>query len=419
MTCSDDSHAILFVTQYYPPETGAASTRVGELTKRWARDGHSVTVLTAAPDYPEGEVYDGYENDWLTREERDGVTVYTTKTIPASNEGFLWRSVKFVWFMLVGTVVGLRYLDPDVVVATSPQPFTGVIGWLIARIRRARFVFEVRDLWPESITAVSDFDNDLVVTGLDLLVEFLYSRADRIAVVSRGFVPAVAATGVDTDDIWVHPNGVDPSFFDRSDDEWQVADPLRGKLADRFVVSYVGTVGRAHGLEVVLDAAERFRGTENVLFVVVGFGAHADRLEREANERGLENVLFVGRRPKTEVPDFLDLTDVSLVHLKDRDLFRSAIPSKLFEALASGTPIALGVRGEAARIVEESETGLVFEPEDDGALAAAVRRLRGDDELYERCRRNARPYVRANYSWDVIATEYRRDIESLVGHAKA
>ncbi|WP_247001682.1 glycosyltransferase family 4 protein [Halosolutus gelatinilyticus] len=417
MDRSNETLSILFITQYYPPETGAAPTRVGELSKRWAQDGHDVSVLTSAPDYPEGEVYDGYDNDWITRTERDGVTVYTTKTIPASNEGFVRRSLKFVWFMLIGIVVGLRRFDPDVVVATSPQPFTGVIGWIVSRLRRAKFVFEVRDLWPESIAAVSDLDNDALITGLDILVTFLYLRADRIAVVSRGFVPGIESTGVDTDDIWVHPNGVDPSFFDRSDDSWHISAELRERLADRFVVSYIGTLGRAHGLDVVLDAAERFDGgtdpAEDLLFVFVGFGAHADRLQREASERNLDNVLFIGRRPKREVPDFLRVTDVSVVHLKDRSLFRSAIPSKIFESLASGTPIALGVRGEAERIIEDSDTGIVFKPEDGEELAAAVERFREDEALYDRCAQNSRAYVLENYSWETIAREYRRNLESL------
>ncbi|MGQ3414376.1 glycosyltransferase family 4 protein [Natrinema sp. LN54] len=387
------------------------------LTKRWAEADHDVTVLTSAPDYPEGDVYDGYENEWLHREERDGVVVYMTKTLPASNDGFVLRGLKFLWFMLIGTLVGLRVARPDIVIATSPQPFTGVTGWIVARLRRAKFVFEVRDLWPESITAASDFDNGLLIAFLDRLVTFLYRRADRLVVVSEGFVPTLVSAGVSERDVWVHPNGVDPTFYERSEDRQRIGSELKGTLEDRFVVSYVGTIGRAHGLSVVVDAAERLQSNsdyDDVLFLFVGTGAKAELLERAASERDLDNVLFVGRRPKADVPDFLDASDVSLVHLKDRDVFRTAIPSKMCEAMATGTPIALGVRGEAERLVESGDVGVVFEPENPDGLVDAVKTLYEDADRRDRFGANGREYVRNHLLWDSIAADYRRNLEAAV-----
>ena len=416
MDASDDPLSLLFVSQYFPPETGAAPTRVHALTKRWAEAGHDVTVLTSAPDYPNGEVYDGYDNGWLHHEERDGVQVYMTKTIPASNEGFVRRSLKFLWFMVLSAIVGLRVREPDVVVATSPQPFTGVAGWVVARVRRASFVFEVRDLWPESISSVSDFDNHIVLSTLDSVVTFLYNKADRIVVVSEGFNPTLTAVGVDEDRIWYHPNGVEPQYFERVGDEWELDRELRKTLEEHFVVSYVGTIGRAHGLDVVLDAAEEIESREsvsNVLFLLVGFGANAQRLEREASARGLNNVRFVGRRPKRTVPEFLELSEVALVHLKDRELFRSAIPSKMFEAMASGTPIAMGVRGEASHIVREGEVGTPFEPENASDLVQTVAMYVEEAELRESHGSNGPNYVSENFSWDSIANEYLKNLESL------
>lgn len=417
MVDSSESLSVLFVSQYFPPETGAAPTRLDALTKRWAKAGHDVTVLTSAPDYPEGEVYDGYENEWLHQEERNGVTVYMTKTFPASNDGFVRRGLKFLWFMLVSIVAGLLVAKPDVVIATSPQPFTGIAGWVVARLRQAKFVFEIRDLWPESIVAASDFGNKPLLVALDHLVTFIYLRADRITVVSEGFTPTLVSEGIDEEDVWFHPNGVEPEFFKRADGEWRLESDLREALEDRFVVSYVGTLGRAHGLSAVIEAAERIQHAadyENVLFVFVGYGAKAEALERMKTQRGLENVLFVGRRPKSDVPDVLDLSDVSLVHLKDRDIFRTAIPSKMFEAMASGTPIALGVRGEAERIVEDGDVGLVFEPENPDELADVVTTLYDNANRHEQFTENGPEYVRDNFSWDSIADAYRRNLETLV-----
>lgn len=168
---------------------------------------------------------------------------------------------------------------------------------------------------------------------------------------------------------------------------------------------------------MAVEAAERLQrtpGYDDVLFAFVGYGANAERLERMATDRGLENVSFVGRRPKADVPDVLDLSDVALVHLKDRELFRTAVPSKIFEAMASGTPIALGVRGEAERIVEDGDVGVVFDPEDPDGLADAVRTLYDDRDRRERFAENGPEYVRANFSWDSIAAAYRRNFEALV-----
>ena len=402
--------SILFISQYFPPETGAAPTRVSELSSRWSDRGHDVTVLTSAPDYPTGELYDGYQNEWIHTEYRDGVRVVSLKTIPAANRGFLRRALKFVWFMIVATVVGLRLSSHDVVIATSPQPLTGPAGWFIARVKRSKFVFEVRDLWPESITSLSDLSG-MPIRILRWVVEFTYRRADRIVVVSEGFKPALEALGVDPQDILVHHNGVDPKYFETDDTEWLLDTETIEELQSQFVISYVGTLGKAHGLSVVLDAAEDL---DDVLFLLVGTGAEADALETEADRRGLDSVRFAGRHPKTHVPEFLALSDVALVHLKDKELFRTAIPSKMFEAMASELPILLGVEGTAAQILENGKAGITFQPENGGELAGAVRELRNDDSRREELGANGRQLVRDSFSWDQIAAAYSRDLQALV-----
>jgi glycosyltransferase involved in cell wall biosynthesis len=410
----DENASLLIVTQYFPPETGAPATRFDELTKRWAESGNDVTVLTSAPDYPEGELYDGYRNEWTHRETRNGVEVVMTKTLPASNVGLLRRALKFVWFMVLSVLVGVRLEKPDVVVATSPQPLAGVSGWVLARVRRAEFVFEVRDLWPESIAAVGDGDNRLLYASLEAVSSFLYRHADRVVVVSREFERTIVDARADPENVLYHPNGVDVSFFEDADEP----DCAERPLSERFVVSYVGTIGRAHGLSVVLDAAEALQAEakyDDVLFLLVGFGAEAETLQAQASKRGLENVVFAGRRPKEEVPGFLSVSNVSLVHLKNRDLFRTVIPSKMFESMAAGVPIILGVKGEAERILTEANAGVTMEPEDAADLTAAVRRLHDDAERRTALGTNGTAYVRSNFDWDAIAEEYERDLRTLAG----
>ena len=398
---SDNKSSIVVISQYFPPETGAAPTRWDELTKRWADDA-SVTVITSAPDYPEGEVYDGYDNDWLRREQRGDVEVFYTKTITSSSGNLIRRSLKFIWFMLLSFIVGLRYTTPNAVIATSPQPLTGVSAWGLARIKGATFVFEVRDLWPESILAVSDFDNRIVIWLLDQTVSFLYRRSDHLVVVSRAFIEPIVEEGVDPTKIEYFPNGIDLEFYETDSDE----SPVLEQIDDRFTVSYVGTIGRAHGLSVVLDAAPKL---EDVQFVIVGDGAERAELEQRAATQ--ENVVFTGRRPKEEVPSILRQSDAALVHLKPREIFETVIPSKLLEAMAAGLPIILGVRGEAERILTEADAGVTMEPGNEEELVEAVRYLQQEGRA-QTFGANGREYVVAEFNWEHIAAEYLSLLET-------
>ncbi len=402
------NQSILFISQYFPPETGAAANRVDELTKRWADAGHDVSVVTSAPDYPEGEVYDGYDNRWHRVERRSGVTVHIVRTIPASNAGMGLRALKFIWFMIASLAVGLRAgSSPDTVVATSPQPLTGVSGAVVSTLRRATFVFEVRDLWPETIVAVSDIDSRLVVGTIEIIVKIIYRLADNVVIVSRAFEDEVVAAGVDPEGIWYHPNGVDPSFVTDQHNSAPLSDDIAEAVTNRFVVSYVGTIGRAHGLEVVLEAAEELEHDhDDILFLMVGYGAEKDELQQRARERRLSNVRFVGRKPKEMVPSILAATDVSLVHLKPRDLFDLFIPSKIFESMAAGLPIVIGVGGEAERIVVEANAGLPFEPGDGEELATAIRELYNDPDRCQRLGESGHEFVCSEFDWDGIAEEY-------------
>jgi Glycosyltransferase len=401
--------SILFITQYFPPETGAGPTRINELTKRWVDRGHDVTVVTSMPDYPEGEIYDGYENNLVRTEWVDGVRVIYLLTIPASNNGFLRRGLKFVWFMLAATIAGLWLDRHDIVVSTAPQPLTGPAGWIIARAKGSRFIYEVRDLWPESITSLSDISG-WIVEPLRWMIEFTYRHADQLVAVSPGFEPTFVEAGANSEDVLVHYNGVDPAYFEH-DSDWSLDEETVAELQQEFVVAYVGTLGRAHGLSVALDAAEQL---DDVTFLFVGTGAEEEMLRREVKRRKIENVRFEGRHPKEHVPDFLAVSDLALVHLKNKDLFRTAIPSKTFEAMAAGLPVLMGVRGTATNIVERSDTGLPFQPMDPTDLAAVIRELRDDNERRATMGTNGETFVDAEFSWDQIAESYARDLEALV-----
>ena len=413
---SERNHpSILLVSFRYPPETGAAATRLEALTTRWADRGHDVTVLTPTPDYPEGEFYEGYDNEWLRREQRDGVEVVTTKSIPTSPSGhILRRTLKYLWFTIFATLVGVLWLDRrDVVLATSPQPFAGVTGFVIARLRGVPFVFEVRDLWPESLVAMGEVDNPFVIRILDEMTDFLYAHADRVSVVAPGMKQVVVEGGANPEDVWLHTNGIDHTVFDPAKaekvDEQEFFD-------EHFVFSYVGTVGKAQGLEVVLDVAEHLREQENyddVRFVFIGFGSRYDELAEQAEKRGLDNVVFLGRKPKSEVPNYLHASDAAFIHTEGEKAFETMIPMKLYEALGAGLPVVLGASGDAVEILVRADAGISVAPGNAEAICEAALTVYDEAKIRRRFSENGRKYVVDHHSWDAIAGDYADKLEQL------
>jgi glycosyltransferase involved in cell wall biosynthesis len=347
---------------------------------RW---GHEVTVLTSAPNFPEGKLFAGYRNAWYRREMIDGIEVVRVKTFIAANRGTLLRTLDFVSFMTSAFVAGLFQRRPDIVMATSPQFFTAVGGWALAATRRLPFVFELGDLWPRSIVAVGAMQRSWLIDILERLELFLYRRARLVVALTDAFKENLVARGIPAGKIAVVRNGVDLSrYAPRQRDEALAA---ASGLSGKFVVGYVGTHGMAHDLCRVLDTAALMRDETRIAFLLVGAGAERDALIADAKRRALANVVFLPMQPKEAMPSIWSLCNVALVHLKDSPAFAEVIPSKIFEAMAMGLPILLASpSGEASRIVEQDGAGLWVPAGDPAALAAATTRLLLDEELYRR-----------------------------------
>lgn len=411
---------ILFFCHYFPPEGNAPASRTYEHCVRWVRAGHDVTVITCVPNVPNGVPYEGYQNRWRSQhEDVDGIHVVRVWTILAANAGFAMRILNYLSYMFSAVWAGLRVRRPDVVIATSPQFFCGWAGVLVQFFRRLPFILEIRDIWPESITAVGAIRRGLVIRVLEWLERCMYRSADHIVAVGNGYRDNVAAKVEVGDRISVIYNGVDGEQFRPAD-----ADPdfrEQYELGDRFLVSYVGTIGMAHGLETVLDAAEQLRqaGRDNVGFLLVGDGARRESLQAEADQRGLSDcVKFTGRLDKSEMPRVLANSDALLVHLRACDLFTTVIPSKIFEAMAMERPIVMGVRGESAEIVERANAGLEMEPGDAASLVTCVERLRDDAELRGSLSSSGRQFVLTEFSRDTFAERYL-DVIGRVVHGDA
>jgi hypothetical protein len=397
---------ILFLTHYFHPEGNAPATRVYEMCRRFVKQGFEVTVVTGAPNVPNGVVYPGYRNRWRSREVVEGIDTIRVWTFLAPNKGRVRRILNYLSFCATATLAGLGGARPDLVIATSPQFFCGWAGVFVSRLRRVPFVLEVRDLWPESIAAVGAMRSSWLLRALGWLERAMYAAATRIVTVGRGYQQQLEARGVPAEKLSVIPNGVDRGMFDPEAD----GSSLRARFAPQgeFLCAYVGTIGMGCGLAVVLRAAERLRdaGRRDVVFLLVGDGAVREDLEREARALGLDRVVFTGRLPKAEMPKVLAASDACLVHLARRPLFLTVMPSKIFEAAAMAKPIVLGVEGFAAEIVGDAGAGICIEPENAEQLVEAVLRLAGDRGLARRLGAAARERIAAAYDYSELADRY-------------
>ena len=379
---------ILFLTENFPPETNAAATRVYERAVYWQKSGHSVTIITCAPNFPEGKLFDGYQNHWWKTQLISGITVVRVKTYISPNQGVILRCLDFISFGIMGFFVGLFQSRPDVVVATSPQFFSAVAGWAVAACRRLPFIFELGDLWPASIAAVGAIKKGLLLESVEKFELFLYRRSSRVVALTHAFKKNLVHRGIEENKIDVVLNGVDLSRYTPQARDTELA--KEWLIKDKFIIGYVGTHGMAHDLKNVLDAAERLLVNEKIQFLFAGAGAERDTLLTNAKKRSLSNVCFMPMQPKDKMPAVWSLCDVALVHLKNDPAFGEVIPSKLFEAMAMGLPILIVIPdGEARDIVENNSAGIWVPPENPEALATAIKKLSSDNSLYHRLTTNS------------------------------
>ncbi|AMN46915.1 glycosyl transferase family 1 [Steroidobacter denitrificans] len=379
---------ILFLSDNFPPESNAPAARIHEHAKYWVAAGHEVTVITCAPNFPEGRVYKGYRNAWHTTETVDGIRVIRVKTFISANEGFVRRTLDYLSFAAAAVFAGLFERRPDVVVATTPQFFCAVGGWMLAALRRLPFVLELRDLWPASIAAVGAMRPGFAMRMLERLELFLYRRAAVIVSVTQAFREDLVGRGIDNGKIHVVLNGADLSWC------WprpRAADIVQQYgLQEKFVVGYLGTHGMAHALPRVLEAAARLAPRKDIVLVFAGSGAARAEVERIVQQRGLANVHLIPRQPKEAMGALWSICDASLMPLRDDPLFATVIPSKLFEAMGNGVPtIASLPEGEATQLVRWTGCGLIVQPEQPDDLAAAIETLADDRDLWLRLRQAA------------------------------
>lgn len=399
---------ILFLSHYFPPEVNAPATRTFENCRHWAAAGHEVHVITCVPSHPAGVPFRGYRRRWYQREVHDGVVVHRVWTWLAPNAGVLWRTANFVSFVPSAVWRALRLPRFDVIVGTSPQFFCAVAAWIAASLKRVPWVFELRDLWPESIAAVGAQRSYMPMRLLERLELHLYRSARAIVAVSQAFVRDLVRRGVDVSKLAFVPNGIDPAF-------WAAGSRSRGRAAlgidgTNLLVSYVGTVGMAHDVGTIVDAAARIGAGRGIDFAIVGDGAELRSVRRDADR--LAHVHFTGLVPRERMPDVLAASDVLLVTLKAAETFKTVLPSKMFEAMAAARPVVLAVDGEARRVLERSGGGTAVPAGDAAALAAAIERLGADAAQRGHMGEAGRAFVEQEFNRRVWADRYLEILES-------
>jgi colanic acid biosynthesis glycosyl transferase WcaI len=418
---------ILYVSQYFPPEMGAPAARVAELSRHWASAGNEVIVLTGFPNHPTGIVPLEYHSKFrrlVVHERTDGVHVVRTWLLPFPNRRAYERMLNYSSFCVSAAVTGLFQSHPDVVIATSPQLLVGLSGWWLAQWKRVPFVFEVRDLWPESLAAVGMGDgNSVLHRALAKIAGFLYRHSDRVVVVTSAFEDyLVDHWGVPREKISVIENGVEtrlftPEPFAVEPGSVEAGTGLRRELnaEGKFIVSYIGTMGMAHGLETIIAAAAQLRDTDpGIVFLMLGEGSEKERIVALARERGLTNLRFIDQQPREKIPACIRASDACLVLLKKTALFKTVIPTKMLEFMSCGRPVILGVDGQARTILEEARGGLVIEPENADALVNAIRYLAANPETACKLGQNGREHVMRKFSRQQSSERYLRVLEHLL-----
>lgn len=396
---------IIYITQHFPPEIGAAQGRAFDMSNNLAKLGHELHVLTTFPNHID-------TNKFLTVENVSDLTVYRSFRTKDTKKSSINRLSNYLTFMLSSFFTGLRIKKPDVIYATSPQLFQGVTGYLLSRFHRAKFVFEIRDLWVDFAEILGQFNNKKLLGLARKLEKFLYTKADLIVVVTHGYRNKLVQMGISEHKIKVIPNGVNPNSLNGPIDIQQIKEQYN--ILDKFLVLYAGNLGIAQDLKTVIYAAEILKNDHSIVFMFIGEGAEKNELIELSKTLNLSNIIFLNSRNKKELVSYYQAADIGLVSLKKHPLFEVTIPSKIFDYMAMSTPVLIGVDGEARSIIEKNEAGYFYEPDRADSLVAALKYAQQHPEDLMRMRKTLKSKLLATYNREQQAAELELELTKLV-----
>ncbi len=396
---------LIILTQYFPPEVGAPQNRLYEIAVRLKQKGVDIEILTAMPNYPKMEIHEGYKGKWYLKENMDGMTVHRSWIRVSKSKGMFSRLMSYFSFVFSSMWIGVFKLSKaDYLICESPPLFLGMSALVLKRFKRAKLIFNVSDLWPETAEKLGLIENKLLLSVTRKLEEHLYKKATLVTGQTQGIVKNIKDRFPSKALHWL-PNGVDVSFYD----EQKIAGKWRaenGFGSDDFLILYAGIIGHAQGLEIILKAAERTKGYP-VKWILLGSGPEKEKLISMKEQMKMDNVYFFEPLPKLIMPGVWKSVDVSLVPLRRIDLFKGAIPSKIFESAAMKKPILLGVEGEAKELfIDEGKAGLAFIPDDGDDLAAKAMHLYNNRAEIAVLGENGHKYVNVRFNRNTIAENF-------------
>jgi glycosyltransferase involved in cell wall biosynthesis len=398
---------ILILTQYFPPEVGAAQNRLWNLASRLQLKGAEVTVLTGMPNYPQMRIHEGYRKKCYVKENLNDIAVHRCWLYAGTSKSISPRLLNYFSFVFTSFFTGWFKLGRfDYIFCESPPLFLGMTAVLLKKLKRAKLIFNVSDLWPESAEKLGLISNRFLLNLTTHLEEFLYRSSFIITGQTKGIVQNISQRFPGKTVYWLK-NGIDLAFYSNlpsKDISWRRES---GFAEDDFLLLYAGILGHAQGLEVILKAADLLKDNKRIRFILMGAGPERDKLVKMKEALSLENLFFFDFMPRPQLLKIIANMDVALIPLRKIDLFKGAIPSNIFENLALRKPVLLGVEGEAKKLfIEEGNAGLAFVPEDEHDLAAKAEILFKNRQLAGDLGENGYHYVSRMFNWDNIADDF-------------
>ena len=400
---------IVIISHYFPPEIGAPSARLYEMARHWVELGNEVHVVTCFPNHPTGLIPEEYRGMKYMYEEIDGIKVHRNYVYATPNKGFIKKTLGHISFMLSSVLISMKKIkDPDVIVTSSPTFFSIFSGYWYSIRKRASFVLEIRDLWPAAMIELGVMKKGFITKILEKLELFFYRKSKKLIMVTKSFKENVVSRGIDINKVYVITNGVNQDFFYPKEKNKELINKYN--LDDKFVITYVGAHGISQNLSTIVKVAKGLKEEKDIQFLFVGEGAEKENLQQLVREQEINNVIFIDSQPKEMIPEFYNLSDISLIPLKNIELFKTFIPSKMFEIMACGVPIVASLEGEAADILNESQAAEVVKPDNAEEIMRAIIKLKQDKVLLEKLKRNGPAFVEKKYSRRKLAEQYLKII---------
>jgi len=402
---------ILLLSQWYLPEP---AYNIHELAQTLAEHGHDVTVLTGFPNYPTGKIYSGYRIYPWQKEKFDDVQVVRVPLFPEHSQSGLLRACNYISLAISISLLGFWLVPkPDIMFVYHPPLTLGIPAWILSRLWRIPFVFQIQDMWPETLAATGMLNNSMILEGIQRFANLIYRKANLIFVISPGFRRNLLSKNVPDEKIRVVSNWVDTEFYYPAQRDEQLAKALG--LDGYFNIMFAGNIGEAQGLDTVIEAAKRLTDLPKIQFVIIGDGTARSALEQLKTEYQLNNILFLGRYVGEKMSTLYALADVLLIHLKDDPLFRMTIPHKTFAYMASGKPIIAALSGDAADVVISAGCGLTCNSEDPVAMADLVRQFyEMPIEDREALGQIARDMVCTSYNREALISQIENSLCNIV-----